>query len=313
MKKTSPGSLGPTSPSLGRFSFAFAAHLFSFLCGAGAPASAQGEQSVLQGRIDTAADILKHEPRLSALSDARRRATVQFVIGNLLFVLLHEVGHVMITEMGLPVIGREEDAADSYAAVMMLAMKNQFSDQVLAAATKGWFYSDRRDRKEKTPVAFYDSHGISQQRAYQILCFMVGSDPEKFAALADEADMPDHRQETCRGDFSNADWSWTQLLKDHRRTTQPKTEISVRYDEIAAASDIFARVMKCIELLEIVAQRLSDKYAWRAPFSMHAKACGRPRADWNLATRTLTICYELAEDFARLYAAYGSDVALTRR
>jgi hypothetical protein len=36
---------------------------------------------------------------------------VEFVAGNMLFVLLHELGHAAITEMGLPVLGRMEDAA----------------------------------------------------------------------------------------------------------------------------------------------------------------------------------------------------------
>ena len=33
---------------------------------------------------------------------------VEFVVGNLLFVLGHEAGHAAIREMGLPVVGREE-------------------------------------------------------------------------------------------------------------------------------------------------------------------------------------------------------------
>ena len=61
-------------------------------------------------------------------------------------VLLHEIGHALITEMGLPVLRREEDPADAHASVAMLWMKNEFSDRVLAEAAKGWFYGDRRDR-----------------------------------------------------------------------------------------------------------------------------------------------------------------------
>jgi Putative metallopeptidase len=35
----------------------------------------------------------------------------------MLFVLLHEMAHAAITQMGLPVVGKMEDAADSFAAV----------------------------------------------------------------------------------------------------------------------------------------------------------------------------------------------------
>jgi hypothetical protein len=246
-------------------------------------------------------------------SDAQRRDAIRFVVGNLLFVLLHEIGHVQITEMGLPVLGREEDAADGYATVMMLAMKNEFSERVLMEAAKGWFYSDRRDRMERAPLVFYDSHSLSRQRAYQIVCYMVGSDPEKFEALADETGLPEERRGSCQGDFSNAEWSWNKVLQDHRRTTQPRTDIRVHYGEPGARLEVFARVMKSIELLETIAQRLSDRYVWRAPFVIEVTSCGSPGAQWNLATHTLTVCYEMAEDFAGLYSSYGDEKDISRR
>jgi hypothetical protein len=201
MKKIVPGGLGPTSsPALGRTFLVSAALVAFFLCCMRTPASAQdSDPAVLQGRIDAAAQMLKNEPMFRGRSDAQRRDAIRFVVGNLLFVLLHEIGHVQITEMGLPVLGREEDAADGYATVMMLAMKNEFSERVLMEAAKGWFYSDRRDRMERAPLVFYDSHSLSRQRAYQIVCYMVGSDPEKFEALADETGLPEERRE-ARGE-----------------------------------------------------------------------------------------------------------------
>ena len=287
--------------------------LIVLLC-APAPAAAQDDEpSILQGRIDAAADALKGEKRLERYSDARRRDITRFVAGNLLFVLLHELGHALITEMGLPVLGREEDAADSYASVAMLRMKDQFSERVLAEAAKGWFYSDRRDRMENIPVVFYDSHSLNSQRAYQIVCYMVGSDPEKFAALAEETGLPEERRESCLGDYSNAVWSWDRVLKDHRRTTELKTEIAVRYGEGGAKFAIFERFIKRVQLLEIIAQRSSDMFVWRRPFTMEARACGISHAEWNIQTRTLTICYEMAEEFALLYSSFGADMLLSRR
>jgi hypothetical protein len=34
------------------------------------------------------------------------------------------------------------------------------------------------------------------------------------------------------------------------------------------------------------------------------KTCGEPAAHWNFPSRTLTVCYEIAADFARLYRGY---------
>ena len=319
MTTTARGGLGPTPPTLGRISLRSAALILFLLCGLLAPASAESptrlehpasdpvhQASELESRIDAAADLLWHEKEPGTVSDEQCRETIQFIMGNMLFVLLHETGHVMITEMGLPVLGREEDAADSFATVMILAMKTMFTDRVLTAAAQGWFYSDRRDRTEHAPLVFYDAHSLDRQRAYQIVCLMVGSDPEKFAQLADSTGLPPDRQSTCQGDFSNAEWSWTRLLKDHLRTTQPRTELTVRYGDPTPALELYARVMKETRLLETVAQRLSEKYAWRAPFTLEAKTCGGAGADWNLETRTVTLCYEMAEQFSALYSRYGA-------
>jgi hypothetical protein len=315
MQTIVPGGLGPTSsPALGRTSSMLGVLVVFFLfCMSTTAPALDGDSAVLQGRIDAAAQMLKSEPMFQGLSDAQRRDTIRFVVGNLLFVLLHEIGHVQITEMGLPVLGREEDAADGYATIMMLAMKNEFSERVLMEAAKGWFYSDRRDRMEHAPLVFFDSHSLDRQRAYQIVCYMVGSDPEKFAPLAEETGLPEDRQGSCQGDFSNAEWSWNKVLQDHRRTTQPRTDIGVRYGEPTARFTVFARIMKNIQLLETIAQRLSDKYVWRAPFVIEVTTCGSPGAHWNLATHTLTLCYEMAEDFAVLYSSYGSEMAVSRR
>src|SRR5689334_22528436 len=89
---------------------------------AGVPAAAQPDKAaLLEARIDAAATALKGEKRLSHLSDRDRRGITRFVAGNMLFVVLHELGHALISDLGLPVLGREEDAADAFASVAMLS------------------------------------------------------------------------------------------------------------------------------------------------------------------------------------------------
>lgn len=281
---------------------------------AGAPAPTRAaDPAVLISRISAAADMLMKERRFVGMSDTQRHEMMQFVVGNMLFVVLHEIGHMLITELGLPVLGREEDAADAYASVAVLSMKDEFSDRVLADAARGWFYGARRDRVELTPVVYYDAHSLGQQRAYQIVCYMVGSDLEKFAGLADETGLPEDRRQTCVGDFSNAEWSWSNVLKNHKRTTQPKTDIEVRYARPRPGFEVMADALQSVGLLDEIAARVSDKYALRQSFKIEARACGAPGAEWNLPERTLVVCYEMAEDFATLHSYYGSPMQLSQR
>ena len=66
----------------------------------------------LQARIVEVARNLKDHPQLKKLTQEERENAVQFVVGNMLFVFLHELAHAAIADLELPVLGREEDAAE---------------------------------------------------------------------------------------------------------------------------------------------------------------------------------------------------------
>src|SRR5580700_7329517 len=102
----------------------------------------------IKQRIEAAALTVGNNPRFKKLSPAQRKELIEFVSGNLLFVLLHELSHAVVSELGIPVLGKDEDAADSYAATRLIRLQNGFSEQVVASAAKGWFLSDLRDKKE---------------------------------------------------------------------------------------------------------------------------------------------------------------------
>src|SRR5262245_22003194 len=71
--------------------------------------SAQFEASIVE-----LAGRLANEPRLRGLSPQKRQERVEFVVGNMIFVAAHELGHAVISELDLPVLAREEDTADVY-------------------------------------------------------------------------------------------------------------------------------------------------------------------------------------------------------
>jgi hypothetical protein len=272
-----------------------------------APPQSPAPPGTFQTRIDAAAVALREtNPRFKGASPEYVQGLAEFVSGNMLFVLLHEMAHVSITQMGLPVLGRMEDAADTYAALRLIRSGSKFSHRVLTEAAEGWFMADRRDQKTGDKVAYYDDHGLNQQRAYQIVCLMVGSDDEKFKDLAKETKLPEERQDSCAGDYSNAAFSWDLVLKPHRRTPdQPKTKVDVVYGPAEGRAAIAQRVNSSIRLLETVAEHATDEFAWPAPFTLEMQSCGFANARWDLSTHKLTVCYELAAEFADLYRGYG--------
>jgi hypothetical protein len=96
------------------------------LCAAPARAEPPSPQPMLERRVIDAVQMLQGDPRYKKVSPQQLENRVGFVIGNTLFVLLHETAHALINELGIPVLGREEDAADALAALVALKMEMTF-------------------------------------------------------------------------------------------------------------------------------------------------------------------------------------------
>ena len=258
-----------------------------------------------QARIEAVARSLQNAPSMKGLTDQQRIDRVEFVLGNTLFILLHELGHVHFSEMRLPVLGREEDEADTFAVITMLRVGTGFSERVLINASQGWFLNARRDQQTGAMPLYYGEHDLSPQRAYHIVCLMVGADPVKYKRLADDAKMPEARQQSCKRDYTKAANSWDAVLAPYRRAAdQPETKINVVYGDAQGIFENFARSFRALRLLETVAERSASLYAWHASFTLEMLSCDGPNASWDDETRVLKICYQLPFDFAQLYQAY---------
>jgi hypothetical protein len=259
------------------------------------------QQSRIVAGIDEAATAISALPRLKKMPPRTRRQLVEFVLGNTLFAMAHEIGHGLINQMNMPVLGREEDAADSFAIVNALRMAPVFTERVLIAATKGWVLAARRDKKDGNALAFYDEHGLDLQRAYNVVCFMVGSDPEKYKALAADSKLPEERQASCVWEWKSTAWSWDEMLKPHLRSVdKPKVTIKVEYQD-EEKYPIQARTLRHLGVLEAFAANAADRYAWPNPFSIVARSCGEANARWSSGARTMTLCYELIDEFIELF------------
>jgi Putative metallopeptidase len=271
-------------------------------------AAAPAEKPHMQ--MGAAMQTLSSDPGMKGMSRPQLTGVLEFVAGNMVFVLQHEMGHAQISERNLPVLGgKDEDAADVFAILTMLQMKDEMSYRVLERAAMGWFLTAKRDEKSGSMLTFYDAHGLDRQRAYQIVCLMVGSDPEKFKGLADGSKLPKDRQRSCANDFKNASAAWEELLQPFRRgPDQPKVKMQVVYGEGKGKLDLFARTAKAAQLLETLADFAEERFAWRAPLTLEMRTCGDVGASYNPFERKVHLCYELAEDLAQVYRKYGKEM-----
>jgi len=262
-------------------------------------------------RLELAIAAISTHPRVKDVPPAKIRATTEFVLGNSLFAILHEMAHGLIADLGLPVLGREEDAADAFATVAILEMKSEFTHRVLVNAAKSWMILDRRSREAGEPTVYYDAHGLDLQRAYNIICLMVGSDPDQFDDLANEVNMPEDRRGTCQGDYSNASWSWTKALAPYVRSPgQERVKYPFVYGKPEGSLDIFERAFRAAGVLERITDH-AGKYTWHKPFVIEAVTCGESGAQWELQQHKVIFCYELSDEFAALYKSHGEDTLMS--
>jgi len=80
-------------------------------------------------------------------------------------------------------------------------------------------------------------------------------------------------------------------LKPHlRRPDQPKTKIDVVYGVANGGKlEAVAQALRSITLLEAVAERMADAYAWPAPFAIEMQSCGYANASGSPSPKDFTV------------------------
>ena len=128
------------------------------------------------------------------------------------FILAHEFGHALIHNFELPVLGREEDAADGIATALLLLA----SEGSVYAADAAEFWINFSGRQNPPQLAEYaDSHSFDRQRADNILCWIGGAEEELLVAFVENEVLPESRAVSCPGEWELLRRSVEQVLEPH--------------------------------------------------------------------------------------------------
>jgi hypothetical protein len=134
------------------------------------------------------------------------------VMSALMFTFFHELGHGAIAMFKLPAVGREEDAVDQLAALVLLKAGKDGPAMALLGAE---FFHLWAQTGKKTP--YFDEHALDDQRFYNVLCLIYGSDTTKFAKMVGDQALPESRAKRCTTEYTKISAAWDTLLKDHTR------------------------------------------------------------------------------------------------
>lgn len=135
------------------------------------------------------------------------------VMGAVAFVFFHELGHALVDVLELPVTGREEDAVDQLATLILADGSDAGERSALHGALS--FYLDGEKGGEVDDSAFWDEHSLNAQRFYNIVCWVYGHAPERHADLVEDGTLPEERAQRCPDEWSQLERSWTTLLEPH--------------------------------------------------------------------------------------------------
>lgn len=132
--------------------------------------------------------------------------------------LIHEFAHAFIFMHEIPVLGREEDAADALATVLLVEYFDNGQDIAISAADL--FDLESEDRIELEAADFWGEHSLDSQRFYSTLCHVYGSDPVEFTGLPESLGFSEERAELCIEEFRSITSSWFALLQPYRKQSK---------------------------------------------------------------------------------------------
>lgn len=263
----------------------------------------------------TFGDVISHavaawsEPEGSTATPEDVEQKALFFIGNIAWLTYHEFGHAMVSEFSIPVLGREEDAVDSFATINMIADEDDPAlETMIVDVIDAWFSAGLYANLS------YGEHSIDEQRGYAVICLLVGDDPEGYKEVADDAEMPAERQAACKWEFEKARNNWDAVLGENMLEDGEAASgsVSVEYGE-AGDFETAGALLGASGLLETIAHQMEETFRLTGPLTISVEQCGQANAFYVPSERKVKVCYELADFFYQkaeaMIAASGAEPA----
>ncbi len=179
------------------------------------------------GEISLCYELIEHYFEIfmaDATTDEEEEAAAISAVNATVFTLFHEMGHAMIDIYDLPITGREEDAVDQLATMILLQGGDEGEDSAIDGANS--FLGD--EEAEMDELAFADEHSLDDQRFYNILCWVYGENPDDYQYLVEDEFLPADRAERCPAEYDRLSRSWQTLLEPYVKDSAREEPDSAR-------------------------------------------------------------------------------------
>lgn len=170
-------------------------------------------------------EVVRDKGAPKAIAPENFTADTLNVWGNQ-FILGHEMGHAIIHQLNLPLTGLEEDSADGFANFFTLNDKETGPNAALGAAVL--FDAMGSKRPNLTMEDFSIDHPVIQQRVYNFLCAVLGSDPQRLQSLVADGYVPKTRAMLCGKEWAQLNYGWWTILEPHLTASYKKETEAMR-------------------------------------------------------------------------------------
>ena len=181
------------------------------LTGCDGEAGAMYSDDVITICYEYIADLQKYMPEETTPAGV---APVDALVGPFVDTVLHEFAHALFDYFDIPVLGREEDAADQVAAYTYLQLSKEEARRLIMG-TVYTYLVEAKDTAPPSMVEFADEHGTPEQRAFNLICMAYGADPELFGDLPALGKLPQKRAENCEEEFELISLAYQALIGPH--------------------------------------------------------------------------------------------------
>jgi len=139
----------------------------------------------------------------------------QRLLGLIVFIFAHEIGHALVDMYDLSITGREEDAVDQLATLGIL--QSVSADKFMTSISE-FFLTEGILDTLTNELVFWDEHSLDLQRYYNIICLQYGKDPQKYKSLVTSGYLPQERAINCQDEYEKILKSWKVLLLPYVNT-----------------------------------------------------------------------------------------------
>ena len=142
-------------------------------------------------------------------------APIDTLVGPIVDLFLHEIGHAVFDYWGTPVLGREEDAADQFSSYIILKFDKGQARRLMLGNAYQYKSDVQSPEVSQSLKKFADAHGTPAQRYFNVLCMAYGADPVLFADFVDRGYLPKDRAEGCEDEYKQVANAFKKLIEPY--------------------------------------------------------------------------------------------------